>query len=578
MSIEVGRPLIVLSEPRSGSNWFKAIIDSHPQIRLLNEAFLLHNAGHYEENPLHPMRFSSADDNDGRCRHKGLANNPYGAHIISELLNWLKESGQDARIHGTKEVDIALHLGWLFSQIADKNIVLLGRDLRGNVASFLDGNLLNAWGLQNRLCQLKQTVAQTPTLDTLYGSFLPSNMNDIATHRVVAYLLVILKLEATRNIGAEHILGNLVRIEYEDLVTDPETEIERIFEAIGLNFPPEVLEYIRETTMEVRATGTYNIHRGKVGENGAYDFATRLEPEVLNDIEAIAMEAGIRLKELPKQTYKGGLDTKRSSASRKICEIVPETRETVALDIYNNSILVADKGLEPYRYASTLVTNAQYAQFLYWLRRHEIDLYYSGFNLFYNNRPKDEIKFDKSNPTLFVEKELRDHPIKHITYPAAYFFCRWVGGRLPTRKEWKQASFSKEQLTTNQINVDLSNANIGDNYPWTTPVNMFPPNELGVYDWVGNTAIFVSDQVLLPEGGRNIWEKHTVGGAWSHPVSEAKPNHSHLRLWWQPASTVGIRVVFDSRASLQLISDIDLIQEIINTVKEMNFSDLGETV
>jgi len=94
-------------------------------------------------------------------------------------------------------------------------------------------------------------------------------------------------------------------------------------------------------------------------------------------------------------------------------------------------------------------------------------------------------------------QELGNHPAVYITWHTAQAFCRWAGGRLPTEAEWEFAArlgderefpWGNEQPTPQRANYSFSG--LGH----TTPVGLYPPNPLGLYDLSGNVWEWLLDE------------------------------------------------------------------------------------
>lgn len=101
-----------------------------------------------------------------------------------------------------------------------------------------------------------------------------------------------------------------------------------------------------------------------------------------------------------------------------------------------------------------------------------------------------------------------DYPVVHIAYEDAVAYCEWAGRRLPTEAQWESAAqaMSKDHIYTwgNDKEVLNKNANTWqgefpvrneeiDGFKMLAPVKSFPPNELGIYDMLGNTWEITAD-------------------------------------------------------------------------------------
>jgi formylglycine-generating enzyme required for sulfatase activity len=534
---------LLLGEQRSGTNWLKAVLDSHPDIRLLMEPLLLHNGGSFEENPLHHMRFSDADKKQPGILHTGLETNPYGQTITKSIIDWLLTD--DGRVKGIKEVDMAFHLGWLLSCLPAIKIIRINRDLRGNVASYLKDGLLKAWGLEKKFELMLQTIRANPELESLYGSLFSTRSTLLPDHQKIALLFAVAKAETDRNLSKQH--GKVLRVGYEELVSNPFDTLDLVLNFLKVSFSQQTASYLHETVSQSRAEGTYNIHRAKVGENGALDFVNHLTPSQAADVESIAREFGISLIEIPKKLYALQPEYLKKEKPEPQFEFVATAeRETLSKELKSTAIEIPELNL---KFGETLVTNEQFAHFLTWLHEKGIPIERSGFNLFYNKRAKDEIKPIEHGIFSIKQPDVQK-PVVHVNYFAARAFAAWLGGRLPTFEEWQKASFSAEQLKNKNFVPNKDSINAGDFFPGTTPVKQFSPNQRGVYDWAGNVSVWLDEPYLAPNGTVSPIEQIVAGGAWSHELEEAAPDFRRDRIWSQPASTIGIRVVWDNDAEI----------------------------
>ena len=197
--------------------------------------------------------------------------------------------------------------------------------------------------------------------------------------------------------------------------------------------------------------------------------------------------------------------------------------------------------------AETLSTNSQFAQFLNWLIEQNFPTEINGRPLFYNDRPQSRIHID--NKIISIEKGYEDHPATFVTWFGAAIFSIWLGGRLPTQKEWKKAIFTRgSELESEQILFSKDHENVAQYYGNTTPVRFFPPNQFGVYDEIGNVSIWLSN----PEDD-NPFEKLKAGLEWNH--SSERGILPNPRPHWLGTSGLGIRVVFDEVKKINQILD-----------------------
>ena len=126
-----------------------------------------------------------------------------------------------------------------------------------------------------------------------------------------------------------------------------------------------------------------------------------------------------------------------------------------------------------------------------------------------------------------------DHPVNCVTWHDAVAFCRWIGGELPTVRQWTRAARGDDERR----------------YPWnssppksdtacwrrtegTCPVGAFPDDTspFGIVDLAGNVVEYTAD---APETG---WRSQR-GGGWYHTSAE------YLRISFPQAGGEEIRVI-----------------------------------
>ncbi|WP_061963023.1 formylglycine-generating enzyme family protein [Demequina aurantiaca] len=103
-----------------------------------------------------------------------------------------------------------------------------------------------------------------------------------------------------------------------------------------------------------------------------------------------------------------------------------------------------------------------------------------------------------------------DHPVTHVSWNDAMAYCAWAGRRLPTEAEWERASRGSlvgarypwgDELMANdgawQCNIwqgQFPRVNTQeDGWLTTAPVRTYAPNDLGLWQTVGNVWEWCSD-------------------------------------------------------------------------------------
>ncbi len=140
--------------------------------------------------------------------------------------------------------------------------------------------------------------------------------------------------------------------------------------------------------------------------------------------------------------------------------------------------------------------------------------------------------------------DVGDHPVTYVSWYAADAYCQWVGGRLPSLKEWQQATQSmQEDLTMNKIaTINLCDSRcatrhgtspdrsakdvtVDDGYAQTAPVTIGFTNNKGLTHLYGNVAEWLAE--TSGEQG------YMIGGSFLAPLTEAmstKPVSAPKRL------------------------------------------------
>ena len=182
----------------------------------------------------------------------------------------------------------------------------------------------------------------------------------------------------------------------------------------------------------------------------------------------------------------------------------------------------------------------------------------------------------KKRPPYQRGREGADHPVEGITWREANEFCRWLSARegrqyrLPTEAEWECACKAGTQTRTYWGDAfwDRNMANVGglknnietwaeDNWTYSSPVGIFPPNQWGLYDMIGNAREWVADwyvpfttnAVVDPVGSINVGHYRVIKGiGWSHRtrhiVSSARDGNNPADL----TDVIGLRVLCEATA------------------------------
>lgn len=172
------------------------------------------------------------------------------------------------------------------------------------------------------------------------------------------------------------------------------------------------------------------------------------------------------------------------------------------------------------------------------------------------------------------EEAQADHPATHVSWHDAKAYAKWAGGRLPTEAEWEHAArggledvrFPWGSALPND--TDFFPCNIwqgnfphqntgGDGYIGTAPAISFEPNNVGLYNMVGNVWEWNADAFRVRSLKRTARDPNAAakgnklikGGSFMCHVSYCFRYRIAARTSNTPDSSsshTGFRVVYDT--------------------------------
>ena len=441
--------------------------------------------------------------------------------------------------------------------------LVIFRDPRDSIASYNKRGLYEKWGFQEKLDQFFSVILETPELNALYGGLSEFNVaSQKPPHRQLALYYSVAILEMRRNV----LPGSTMHTTYNDLVYEPFRTFPKVFEFFGLAWSEQVERALRERTSSIRDPNEFGTFRRK---EDLTNFSQVFSLRESNDIAATCRNFGIDLPD-QKTIFPAPQQKQANSERIELIRLEMPVRNFWLNKAKEKAILVHIP--KPVFVSAELTTNEDYGNFLQWLIDKGFPLAINGKPLFFNNRPQGALR--REGDHIYVQSEKSTHPVNFINWIGAASYCAWIGGRLPTIREWEMAICPDEILEYKRKgDIDPRTSNTGQVFSGTSNTKFFPPNRRGIYDAFGNVGIWIQNENL----GNSIVQLK-VGPQWNH--TRNNKIFPSPRPYWLGTAGLGVRVVFDSLevaiTDEQYIARLQQIVNYLTTHHDMEPSEINK--
>ncbi len=231
---------ILLGHHRSGSSFLLDAIRHHPEVDTINEPFSMH---------LEFFRSDETawgeDDYNQSELHPSLSDYPQTVNFIKDLDKWL--NNQFPNMRGFKETALFEKYWWLKKAISFDKLLFVIRDPRAVIASVISRDMhLSWWDYKGRL-----------------ENYYPEILSNICIQESpVKVCAAIWKCRMEHIINIMEKEDNHILIRLEDVLNNPNEEIDRIMRYLGYTIHEKQKSFLRETSGETR-NSTYSNYRKK---------------------------------------------------------------------------------------------------------------------------------------------------------------------------------------------------------------------------------------------------------------------------------------------------------------------------
>lgn len=247
---------IILGNQRSGTSYLLDLVNQHPSVDTINEPFSMH------------LDFFRTDEKKWTCEdydevflYFALYQYPETRRFIRGLERWL--NFDFPKVRGFKETALFEKYEWLQQALLFDKTIIIVRDFRAVINSVLRRKLHRGWWDYEK------------RLQEYYG------YNGSREEHIICAELMKFRTNYLIDIIQKY---HCYIIRLEDLLDNPEKELDLLMRYIGLEISEEQMDFFRETSKETRDS-TYSNFRRK--EDVVDKWKADFEPSIIRDINII---------------------------------------------------------------------------------------------------------------------------------------------------------------------------------------------------------------------------------------------------------------------------------------------------